>query len=271
MRKQISITGILFTILIIITSCSTGLSERDKILIDLNEPEYLMAALWQQTASEYQALCYQAFNVARDRIHIDLMKEWPKPRAVIIDLDETVVFNSPYNASGVIVEQDYPREFYEWISSVKTTLIPGAKEFLQYIDKEGYTIFYVTNRRDESTDITLQQIVNLGVPQADSEHLLMRGTDHTKQGRRDRVNEDYVVILYIGDNCVDFMGEFYGRSIEHRKEIVTQHRDKWGRRFIILPNPMHGSWKKALYYEKGNLTDAEKLQLKIELLETVDE
>ena len=52
----------------------------------LNEKENLMAALWQQTSSEYRALCYQAFNVARDRIQMDLTKEWVKPRAVILIL-----------------------------------------------------------------------------------------------------------------------------------------------------------------------------------------
>ncbi|HEX37562.1 MAG TPA: 5'-nucleotidase, lipoprotein e(P4) family [Candidatus Cloacimonetes bacterium] len=271
MKKNTSFLFILICTTILLSSCARGLSERDKLLLELNEPEYLMAALWQQTSSEYRALCYQAFNVARDRIHLDLMKEWPKPRAVIIDLDETLVFNSPYNASGVMKEQNYPQEFYEWIASGKATLIPGAKEFLEYINKEGYEIFYVTNRRDESTDITLQQIIDLGVPQANSEHLLMRGTDHTKQGRRDKVAEEYVVILYIGDNCVDFLGDFYNASIEERKGVVVRNKEKWGRNFIILPNPMHGSWKKALYYGKGNLTDAEKLQLKIDLLETVDE
>ena len=69
------------------TLSENGSSERDEILLNLNEPEYLMSALWQQTSSAYEALCYQAFNLARDRIHIDLMKEWSKPRAVIIDLD----------------------------------------------------------------------------------------------------------------------------------------------------------------------------------------
>lgn len=257
--------------LVVISSCSRKLSERDEILLNLNEPEYLMSALWQQTSSEYEALCYQAFNLARDRIHFDLMKEWSKPRAVIIDLDETLLFNSRYNASDIIGEQDYPREFYEWIASGKATLIPGAREFLEYIDKEGYQIFYVTNRRDESTDITLQQIVDLGVPQAAREHLLMRGTDHTKQGRRDAVADNYVIILFIGDNCVDFLGDFYDASIEERKEIVAQNKEQWGRKFIILPNPMHGSWIKALYFGKDQLTEAEKLQLKIDLLETVDE
>ncbi|OPX26789.1 MAG: 5'-nucleotidase, lipoprotein e(P4) family [Candidatus Cloacimonas sp. 4484_140] len=237
----------------------------------LNEKEYLMAALWQQTSSEYRALCYQAFNVARDRIHMDIIKEWPKPRAVIIDLDETVIFNAKYNATGVIREQEYPKEFYEWIASGDATPIPGAVEFLEFIDEEGYTIFYVTNRRDECTDITLQQILDLELPQANREHLLMRGTDHTKQGRRDKVNEDYAVILYIGDNCVDFLGDYYSGSIEERKNLTDSVQAEWGRKFIILPNPMHGSWKKALYHGVvERLSGEESLKHKASLLEVIE-
>ncbi|MBN2017211.1 MAG: 5'-nucleotidase, lipoprotein e(P4) family [Candidatus Cloacimonetes bacterium] len=236
-----------------------------------NEKEDLTAALWQQTSSEYRALCYQAFNVARDRIHMDLMKEWPKPRAVILDLDETVIFNAKYNATGVLREQEYPKEFYEWIASGDAEPIPGSIEFLHYIDKEGYTIFYVTNRRDDCTDITLQQIIDLGLPQADSHHLLMRGSDHSKQGRRDKVAEDYAVILYIGDNSVDFSGEFYQKSIEERKSITDSLQAEWGRRFIILPNPMHGSWAKALYHGVDRwLSGEESLQHKASLLEIVE-
>jgi len=237
----------------------------------LNEKENLMAALWQQTSSEYRALCYQAFNVARDRIQMDLTKEWVKPRAVIIDLDETVIFNAKFNATGVIREQEYPKEFYEWIASGDATLIPGAGEFLEFIDEEGYTIFYVTNRRDECTDITLQQILDLDLPQAYRENLLMRGTDHTKQGRRDKVSEDYVVILYIGDNCVDFLGDYYNESIEARKNITDSLHTEWGRKFIILPNPMHGSWQKALYHGVVEwLSGEESLRHKASLLEVIE-
>jgi len=237
----------------------------------LNERESLTAALWQQTSSEYRALCYQAFNVAYDRIQMDLMKEWPKPRAVIVDLDETVIFNAKYNATDVIREQEYPKEFYEWIASGDATLIPGAGEFLKFIDKEGYAIFYVTNRRDECTDITLQQIIDLDLPQADSEHLLMRGSDDTKQGRRDKVGEDHSVILYIGDNCVDFLGDYYNESIEERKNITDSLHTEWGRKFIILPNPLHGSWKKALYHGLDKwLSGDENLHYKASLLEIVE-
>ncbi len=264
--KKYLIFGII-TFIILCSFPSFVIAEDD----GFNEKESLTAALWQQTSSEYRALCYQAFNVAYDRIHIDLMKEWPKPRAVIIDLDETVLFNAKYNATGVIREQEYPKEFYEWIASGDATLIPGAGEFLEYLDKEGYSIFYVTNRRDNSTDITLQQIVDLELPQADNNHLLMRDSDDTKQQRRDKVSEDYVVILFIGDNCVDFLGDYYNESIDERKNITDSLRTEWGRKFIILPNPMHGSWKKALYHGLDKwLSGDENLHYKASLLEIIE-
>src|SRR5213595_1988076 len=66
--------------------------------------------LYMQKAAEYRALCYQAFNIARLQLDADLdkknVKKLPKaerkmPRAVIVDIDETVLDNSPAQARGI--------------------------------------------------------------------------------------------------------------------------------------------------------------------------
>src|SRR3954447_10541962 len=65
------------------------------------------AVLYQQKSGEYRALAYQAFNLARLRLDEDLdkknVKRLPKAermrqRAIIVDIDETVLDNSPSNA-----------------------------------------------------------------------------------------------------------------------------------------------------------------------------
>src|SRR5258706_7762879 len=65
------------------------------------------ATLYMQKAAEYRALAYQAFNLARWQLDADLDKknfnkvpkaEQKKPRAVMVDIDETVLDNSPAQA-----------------------------------------------------------------------------------------------------------------------------------------------------------------------------
>ncbi len=65
---------------------------------NLNE-QLLMAMLWMQTSAEFQALCYQAFNLAR--MNLDALLDSHKsvrPMAVIVDADKTVIDNSAYEA-----------------------------------------------------------------------------------------------------------------------------------------------------------------------------
>ena len=49
----------------------------------------LYAALFQQQAAEYDALCYQAYNIARLRLDETLTKPSDKPLAIVSDIDET--------------------------------------------------------------------------------------------------------------------------------------------------------------------------------------
>src|SRR5512140_2589086 len=62
------------------------------------------AVLYTQKAAEYRALAYQAFNIARWQLDADLTgknkKDVPKaerkkPRAIMVDIDETMLDNSP--------------------------------------------------------------------------------------------------------------------------------------------------------------------------------
>jgi predicted secreted acid phosphatase len=62
-------------------------------LIEVNLKTY--PVLWQQTAAEYRALCYQAFNIAALRLNEISKKKLRKQKlAIITDLDETILDNS---------------------------------------------------------------------------------------------------------------------------------------------------------------------------------
>jgi predicted secreted acid phosphatase len=59
--------------------------------------EYLEGGvLWQQTSGEWRGLAYQAFALGRMVLDRDLRmnRRDRKPRAIIVDLDETILDNS---------------------------------------------------------------------------------------------------------------------------------------------------------------------------------
>jgi predicted secreted acid phosphatase len=52
------------------------------------------------------------------------------------------------------------------------------------------------------------------------------------------------VLLNIGDNFGDFVDEYRGTEAE-RLQVMEQHRDRWGRGWIMIANPSYGSFESA--------------------------
>ncbi|MGH2569469.1 MAG: HAD family acid phosphatase, partial [Bacteroidota bacterium] len=76
----------------------------------------VMAVLWFQTAAETRALQLQAYNWARIMLDNDLAEtKTSKKRAVIVDIDETILDNSPYEGKMVRINRGYPFQWDEWI------------------------------------------------------------------------------------------------------------------------------------------------------------
>src|SRR5215831_766892 len=56
----------------------------------------LWGAVWHQRGSEYKALCFQAYNIGHWRLDLLLKEKHAKPLAIVTDIDETVLDNSPF-------------------------------------------------------------------------------------------------------------------------------------------------------------------------------
>src|SRR6185436_13731630 len=105
------------------------------------------AVLYMQKAAEYRALAYQAFNLARWQLDADLdknsVKKLPKdqqkrPRAVVVDIDETVLDNSPSQASGLVTRKPFSLpDWYAWGEMRKAKAIPGSVDFINYAVSKG--------------------------------------------------------------------------------------------------------------------------------------
>src|SRR6185312_12483240 len=163
------------------------------------------AALYQHRAAEYRALCFQAYNIATMRVRDAVKKHSGKPYAVITDIDETLLDNSPYDAQQAINNKDYDaKSWKQWTAKAVADTVPGAPAFFKYAASKGVKIFYITNRDEDERSATLKNLQRYGLPNANDAHLLLRKGSSSKESRRREVLEKYNIILLCGDNLPDF-------------------------------------------------------------------
>src|SRR5579875_890289 len=75
--------------------CTLAASAQDSITKNISNTRLIYPVLWQQTAAEYRALCYQAYNIATLRLQqLSRKTKRKKNLAIITDIDETVLDNS---------------------------------------------------------------------------------------------------------------------------------------------------------------------------------
>lgn len=191
-------------------------------------------------------------------------KSIDKHRAVVLDIDETVLNNSPYQAEMVLSNFNYPVKWDVWCNKVAAEAVPGSLDFLNYAKMNGVSIFYVTNRKDQFRQVTIENLKNLGFPFADEEHVLTRTSDNSKEGRRTQILQKHHISLLFGDNLADFSAMFDHITNNERIIATDQLKGEFGKRFIVLPNSMYGDWESNLY-EKSQ-SDSIKRQIRIKSL-----
>ncbi|AQW21116.1 5'-nucleotidase, lipoprotein e(P4) family [Lentilactobacillus curieae] len=225
--------------------------------------ELTMAVAWYQTSSEAKALYYQGYQTATNNLKQALTKHSDKKLAVVLDIDETVLDNSPTEGTQIIQHVGYPTGWHDWVLSAQAKAVPGAREFLNYADHNGVDIYYVSDR-DANTELsaTEENLRNQGLPQANPDHIILKTPSMTsKQTRRDEIEKTHNVVMYVGDNLTDF-NDPSESTVDGRNADVEQNKDKFGTQYIILPNPMYGGWESALYAGHGTLTAKDKINLR---------
>jgi 5'-nucleotidase (lipoprotein e(P4) family) len=229
--------------------------------------ETLNATLWMQRAPEYRALTEQVYRVATRRIAAaaagsaaveqqgvaaDLLARMPT--AVVMDLDETVLDNTVYQARQLRAHRSFdPLTWGEWVGAAEAQAVPGAREFIAAARRLGHTVFFLSNR-DCTTPAptpedpcpaktaTMQNLVRLGIDLApDPEHLLFR-KDRPEWGagikthRRAFIAAKYRIVALVGDDLGDFVDP---KVFAGDRERLEPH---FGTDWFVLPNPIYGSW-----------------------------
>jgi len=278
MKKFMKSFSVLLTVLIALTMLHMGgpltatcNADSHYTTKDLNE-QSVMAVLWVQSSAEFKALCYQAFNLAKMNLDAFLSTyDGTKKVAISVDVDETLVDNSAYQAMLIGNDFGYSSKTWgPWQAAGLATAYPGAVEFLNYAKLRGVEVFYITNIKMKYIDHARKKFKSLGFPFVDDKHLLFRTDTSDKQARRDIVLKDYVIALFLGDNLNDFASIFRKKPVDERAASVDKFRDDWGKRFIVFPNPAYGDWEGAVYKGNWGASAAEKDMMRKENLESWD-
>lgn len=220
-----------------------------------------ISVLWFQTAGETKALFHQGYNIGKMRLDEALEKKAKKP-AVVLDLDETVLDNSPYFAWTIKTGIRNRETWKEWINRAEAKALPGAVEFLTYADSKGVEIFYISNRKEAQKKATIKNLQQIGAPQATAEHVLLKQPgEKGKETRRQHVAKTHDIVLLFGDNLSDFKG-FDRLSAPERVQNVEKQKDEFGKKLIVFPNPMYGDWEKAIYNNNFGISNSEKAKLR---------
>jgi 5'-nucleotidase (lipoprotein e(P4) family) len=222
-------------------------------------PNKLLPVLWHQHAAEYRALCYQAFNLAEMRLAAIKVKKHKRPLAIITDIDETALDNSYSEAQGIKTNAEYnPANWKNWTNKAAATPLPGAVAFFQKAKQMGFHVFYISNRDTSEVNSTLKNLQAYQFPDATADHLLFLSNESSKEARRQKIAEQYDIVMLLGDNLNDFAKVFEKKSIADRFAATDAVQAAWGKQFIVLPNAIYGEWEGALIQYKRGLTNAQK-------------
>ena len=262
----------LFSITALLTGCATTQPE-----ITNNN---FNSTLWVQTAAEYEANAIQAYNSAESNIDVALRdKSWTatleqgsnyslKPPAIILDIDETVLDNSQYQAQLVLNDEQFSIQTWDnWIAMESAPAVPGAVDFINSMERLQVDVIYITNREcivrtnggpecPQKQD-TIDNLLKVGIENVDPDHLFLKGEQpgwtSEKESRRKVVASNHRIIMLFGDNLGDFLPNVSGNiTPELRADLVEEYSEHWGRKWFILSNPTYGSWDSILNDPKSD-------------------
>lgn len=229
----------------------------------------LNAVLWVQRSAEYRAAATQAYRAATLQLDAALKaRDWNAlvpderpgdaarlPPAVVVDIDETVLDNSPYQARLVRDGGEYNEAAWDaWVREEKARAVPGVVEFARAAQARGITMIYISNRAAHLAEPTLANLRAVGLPVAGPEVFLGLGTvvdgceseGSEKNCRRIEAGRRYRVLMQFGDQLGDFV-QIQANTPEGRDALMATHGAWFGSRWWVLPNPTYGSWEPALF------------------------
>ncbi|MBY0417679.1 MAG: acid phosphatase [Pararheinheimera sp.] len=232
------------------------------------------ATLWYQTSAEFKASAIQTYQTAALQLPQAIAdKNWTAlpnqtnnyqqlPLAIIVDIDETILDNSPTAAQGVLLNLGYePKRWDQWVAMAAAKAVPGAVSFVNKAEAAGVKVLYISNRECEKrvgsndscpqkTD-TLSNLKAVGIKKIDASQIWLKseqkGWSSEKESRRLLAAKDFRILMSIGDDFGDFLPDVKKNiTPEQRSALVDKYQDYWGAKWFVLANPTYGSWQTIL-------------------------
>jgi 5'-nucleotidase (lipoprotein e(P4) family) len=250
----------------------------------------LNATVWVQKAVEHDLIYREIYRIAQQK----LLKALHDPKwdalphgersgpvaglkpAVILDVDETVLDNSAYEARLIKHRQSYNEATWAmWVKQEKARALPGALAFTRYAARHGITVFYLTNRAKDLGPATLDNLRKLGFP-IQNQHVFMglgtyvKGCEligTQKTCRRELIGRKYRVLMQFGDQIGDFL-TVLSNTPKGRRSAVQPYMSWFGDRWFVFPNPTYGSWEPALFGNDWSQPATLRRKAKIDSLRT---
>ena len=199
---------------------------------------------WFRNSAERRAIALQTYRWATERIEKVAQGHEAGSWGVILDADETVLDNSTYEKDLLGRRLTHTPELWTaWVARKAAPAIPGAAGFIGHVRALGGRVAIVSNRTEAECPDTAANLASLGVSY---EALLCRSESRDKAARFAKVasgeafadGKAIEVLMWVGDNIQDFPG--MTQAIRKGPEDALA---PFGSRFIVLPNPMYGSWE----------------------------
>lgn len=230
--------------------------------------DLLNATAWMQTSIEHDLVYAQIYKMAEGKLLAALADPaWdalPKgertndatklPPAAIVDIDETVLDNSPFEARMIRDNATFDAQAWNaWVRQASARPLPGALEYANFAAAHGVAMIYISNRDAIHADSTRANLAADGFPLT-GDAVLNRGAAtpgcvpanaNDKGCRRRLVARHYRIVAMFGDQLGDFID---GADADNatRAERIAPYRGWFGERWFALPNPAYGSWESAL-------------------------
>jgi 5'-nucleotidase (lipoprotein e(P4) family) len=254
--KKIFVFAITITLLL---SCKSGIIKNEK---PLEQENLVTSTIWFQRSPEAKALFYQGFNLAKTKLLEYSKVNGTKPKAVVVDLDETMIDNSPFQGKLIETGKSFtPETWSEWVKKEEATAMPGAIDFSHFCKSLGIEVIFISNRTVGELEPTMNNMLKLGFAYVKPENFFLKEDKSGKEPRRELVSQKFDIVLLLGDNLNDLAECFENRGDDWGAAEVEKNKDIFGNRFIVFPNPMYGEWEKNIY-GKQRITDE---QIKFDL------
>ena len=170
MKTLIYKTNLIVALILLVTGC---VSNQANPMVGLD------AVFWHQKSQEYggvteslyygaQAKLDAAISDSKRTASVEQLKmgaPYPEKMSIILDIDETVLNNSPLYAR-VVKNPDYDmgKGWSEWTAQGKAKALAGSVDFIKYALQKGVSVFFVSNRSCTQDEATIRNMKQVGFP-----------------------------------------------------------------------------------------------------------